>query len=72
MVIYHHIGKLQIQEISVLVAVEYPRGRQGIAACRYTIDTLKHNAPIWKKEFWADFSSTWVSVGACKKESFIY
>jgi molybdopterin synthase catalytic subunit len=29
---------------------------------------LKHNAPIWKKEYWLDGSSTWVSIGACERE----
>ncbi|MGB5770081.1 MAG: molybdenum cofactor biosynthesis protein MoaE, partial [Crocosphaera sp.] len=28
-----------------------------------------HNAPIWKKEFWIDGSSTWVSIGACEQEN---
>lgn len=71
-VIHHRIGKLKIQEISVLVAVGCPHRGEGFAACRYAIDTLKHNAPIWKKEFWADGSSNWVSIGACEKASLTY
>jgi molybdopterin synthase catalytic subunit len=66
-VIHHRIGKLEIGEISVLVAVGCPHRREAFEACRYAIDTLKHNAPIWKKEFWADGSSTWVSIGACEQ-----
>ena len=64
-VIHHRTGKLQIGEISVLVAVGCPHRAEAFAACQYAIDTLKHNAPIWKKEFWADGSSQWVSIGAC-------
>lgn len=65
-VIYHRTGHLTIGEISVLVAVSCPHRAEAFAACQYAIDTLKHNAPIWKKEHWADGSSTWVSIGACE------
>jgi molybdopterin synthase catalytic subunit len=66
-VIYHRTGRLQIGEISVLVAVGCPHRGEAFAACQYAIDTLKHNAPIWKKEHWQDGSSTWVSIGACEE-----
>jgi molybdopterin synthase catalytic subunit len=64
-VIHHRIGRLQIGEISVLIAVGCPHRSEAFEACKYAIDTLKHNAPIWKKEHWADGSSSWVSIGAC-------
>lgn len=66
-VIHHRTGHLKIGEISVLVAVGSPHRSEAFEACRYAIDTLKHNAPIWKKEHWADGSSTWVSIGACEQ-----
>ncbi|HEY9648110.1 MAG TPA: molybdenum cofactor biosynthesis protein MoaE [Chroococcidiopsis sp.] len=66
-VIHHRTGRLGIGEISVLVAVGCPHRREAFAACQYAIDTLKHNAPIWKKEHWADGSSSWVSIGACEQ-----
>ncbi|MDB9313696.1 molybdenum cofactor biosynthesis protein MoaE [Spirulina sp. CS-785/01] len=66
-VIHHRIGRLQIGEISVLVAVGSPHRAEAFAACRYAIDTLKHNAPIWKKEHFSDGSGTWVSIGACEQ-----
>jgi molybdopterin synthase catalytic subunit len=65
-VIHHRIGRLRVGEISVLVAVGCPHRGEAFAACQYGIDTLKHNAPIWKKEHWADGSSSWVSIGACE------
>jgi molybdopterin synthase catalytic subunit len=49
-VIQHRVGRLNIGEISVLVAVGCPHRAEAFAACQYAIDTLKHNAPIWKKE----------------------
>ena len=66
-VIHHRIGRLEIGEISVLVAVGCPHRSEAFEACKYAIDTLKHNAPIWKKEHWADGSSSWVSIGACEQ-----
>lgn len=66
-VIHHRTGKLAIGEISVLVAVGCPHRTEAFAACKYAIDTLKHNAPIWKKEHWEDGSSSWVSIGACEQ-----
>ncbi|MBE9130265.1 MULTISPECIES: molybdenum cofactor biosynthesis protein MoaE [unclassified Coleofasciculus] len=66
-VIHHRTGRLNIGEISVLVAVGCPHRSEAFAACKYAIDTLKHNAPIWKKEHWADGSSSWVSIGACEQ-----
>lgn len=66
-VIHHRTGRLKIGEISVLVAVGCPHRSEAFAACKYAIDTLKHNAPIWKKEHWADGSSSWVSIGACEQ-----
>jgi molybdopterin synthase catalytic subunit len=65
-VIHHRTGKLQIGEMSVLVAVGCPHRSEAFDACRYAIDTLKHQAPIWKKEHWQDGSSSWVSIGACE------
>jgi molybdopterin synthase catalytic subunit len=66
-VIHHRVGKLAIGEISVLVAVGCPHRAEAFAACKYAIDTLKHTAPVWKKEHWADGSTSWVSIGACEQ-----
>lgn len=69
-VIHHRIGRLQIGEISVLVAIGCPHRSEAFEACRYAIDALKHNAPIWKKEWYSGsdgaLSSSWVSIGACE------
>ena len=66
-VIHHRTGKLSIGEISVLVAVGCPHRTEAFEACKFAIDTLKHNAPIWKKEWWEDGSTSWVSIGACEQ-----
>ena len=66
-IIHHRIGRLNIGEISVLIAIGCPHRGEAFSACQYAIDTLKHNAPIWKKEHWSDGSSSWVSIAACEE-----
>ncbi|MBU6229568.1 MAG: molybdenum cofactor biosynthesis protein MoaE [Cyanobacteria bacterium REEB459] len=69
-VIHHRIGRLYIGDISVVVAIGCPHREEAFAACQYAIDTLKHTAPIWKKEWYDDgtgqASGQWVSIGACQ------
>jgi molybdopterin synthase catalytic subunit len=67
-VIHHRTGKLAIGEISVLIAIGCPHRGEAFAACQYAIDTLKHQAPIWKKEWWEDGASSWVNIGDCDRE----
>ncbi|WP_353771987.1 molybdenum cofactor biosynthesis protein MoaE [Okeania sp. SIO2G5] len=67
-VLHHRTGKLTVGDISVLVAVGCPHRSEAFAACKYGIDTLKHNAPIWKKEHWQDGSTSWVSIAACETQ----
>ncbi len=50
----HRLGRLEIGEPSVAVAVASPHRAEAFAACRFAIDTLKARVPIWKKEFYAD------------------
>jgi molybdopterin converting factor subunit 1 len=49
--IVHRLGRLEIGETSVLIAVSSPHRRAALDACRYAIDTLKRAVPIWKKEY---------------------
>ncbi len=48
--ILHRIGRLEIGEISVLIAVASPHRAEAFDACRFIIDKLKETVPIWKKE----------------------
>lgn len=57
--ILHRVGRLEIGEISVLIAVGSPHRRQAFEACQYAIDRLKEIVPIWKKEVGEDGES-WV------------
>src|ERR1700682_5739437 len=50
----HRLGRLEIGETSVYIAVSAPPRAAAFDACRYAIDTLKRTVPIWKKEYFED------------------
>ena len=48
----HRVGRLEIGEASVAIAVSSAHRREGIEACHFAIDRLKEIVPVWKKEYW--------------------
>ena len=52
--IAHRLGRLEIGETSVFIAVSAPHRAAAFEGCRYAIDTLKRSVPIWKKEYFED------------------
>lgn len=57
--IVHRVGKLEIGEASVCIAVASSHRGEAFAASQYAIDRLKQIVPIWKKEVWSD-GSQWI------------
>ena len=53
-VLAHRLGKLEIGETSVFIAVASAHRGAAFDACRWLIDTLKKTVPIWKKEHFVD------------------
>ncbi|OXM84242.1 molybdenum cofactor biosynthesis protein [Paenibacillus rigui] len=54
--ITHRLGKVDIGQASVVIAVSAPHRDAAYEASRYAIERLKQVVPIWKKEFWEDGS----------------
>jgi len=52
--VVHRLGRLEIGESSVYIAVASAHRAAAFEACRWMIDTLKKTAPIWKKEYFED------------------
>ena len=50
----HRLGRLEIGETSVFIAVSAPHRAAAFEACGFAIDTLKRTVPIWKKEYFED------------------
>ena len=55
----HRIGKVAISESAVAVITCSPHRSEAYAANRYIIDKIKHEAPIWKCEYFADGTKEW-------------
>jgi len=51
--VQHRLGRLEIGECSVGVAVASAHRAEAFDACRWLMDTLKETVPIWKREFFA-------------------
>ncbi len=57
--IFHRLGRLEIGEASLAVAVASPHRQAAFEACQYSIDRIKQIVPIWKKEFF-EGGEVWV------------
>jgi molybdopterin synthase catalytic subunit len=61
--IHHRVGRLEIGEASVMVAVSAPHRQAALDACREAIDTLKETVPLWKKEVY-EGGEEWIGRGS--------
>lgn len=59
----HRLGRVDLGEASVAIAVSSPHRADAFQAGQWLIDTLKEIVPIWKKENWLDGTSQWVHPG---------
>ena len=61
--IHHRVGRVEIGEPSVVIAVSAPHRQDALAACREAIDRLKETVPLWKKEVY-EGGEEWVGRGS--------
>jgi MoaE-MoaD fusion protein len=61
--IHHRVGRVEIGEASVVIAVSAPHRAAALEACREAIDTLKTTIPLWKKEVYAG-GEEWIGQGS--------
>jgi molybdopterin synthase catalytic subunit len=61
--IHHRVGRLEIGEASVVIAVSAPHRQAALDACREAIDTLKETVPLWKKEVY-EGGEEWIGRGS--------
>ena len=57
--ILHRIGRLEIEDISLVVAIASPHRKEAFQACGFVVDRIKETVPIWKKEVFED-GQVWV------------
>jgi molybdopterin synthase catalytic subunit len=61
--IHHRVGRVDIGETSVVIAVSAAHRAAALAACREAIDTLKETVPLWKKEVY-EGGEEWIGRGS--------
>jgi MoaE-MoaD fusion protein len=59
----HRVGRVEIGETSVAIAVSAPHRQDALSACRDVIDTLKEQVPLWKKELY-EGGEEWIGRGS--------
>lgn len=57
----HRIGALDIGDVAVWVGVVSAHRYPAFDACRWILDTIKADIPVWKQEYYEDDSSKWLS-----------
>jgi molybdopterin synthase catalytic subunit len=61
--IHHRVGRVEIGEPSVAIAVSAPHRQDALAACKDAIDRLKETVPLWKKEVY-EGGEEWIGRGS--------
>jgi len=61
--VIHRLGRLELGDVSIAVAVASPHRGESFEACRWIMDTIKQRVPIWKQEHWGDGTTEWVHPG---------
>jgi MoaE-MoaD fusion protein len=61
--IHHRVGRVDIGETSVVIAVSAPHRAAALAACKDAIDELKTSVPLWKKETYVG-GEEWIGQGS--------
>jgi molybdopterin synthase catalytic subunit len=61
--IHHRMGRVEIGDASVVIAVSAPHRQDALAACKAAIDTLKQRVPLWKKEVY-EGGEEWIGRGS--------
>ena len=61
--IHHRVGRVEIGDTSVVIAVSAPHRQDALAACKDAIDTLKQQVPLWKKEVY-EGGEEWIGSGS--------
>ncbi|HEY2218135.1 MAG TPA: molybdenum cofactor biosynthesis protein MoaE [Gaiellaceae bacterium] len=61
--IHHRVGRVEIGEPSVVIAVSAAHRRDALAACKDAIDILKVEVPLWKKEVY-EGGEEWIGRGS--------
>lgn len=57
--VLHRLGRVKLGEIAVLIQVQSTHRDEAYQTSRFLIEAIKHQVPIWKKEYFSDGTSEW-------------
>lgn len=58
----HRLGRLAVGEASIAIVAASPRRDAALGAIRTALERVKSEAPIWKREIYADGGAAWREV----------
>jgi molybdopterin synthase catalytic subunit len=59
----HRVGRLEVGDAAVVVAVSSPHRAEAFDVCRAIIETIKTELPVWKRQLESDGTATWLGLG---------
>ena len=59
----HRIGRLEVGDLAVVIAVASPHRAEAFDVCREVIETIKRELPVWKRQVEADGTTAWKGLG---------
>ena len=59
----HRIGRLDVGEAAVVIAVASGHRAEAFEVCRAVIETIKTDLPVWKRQVEADGTTAWKGLG---------
>jgi molybdopterin synthase catalytic subunit len=59
----HRIGRLEVGDAAVIIAVASPHRAEAFEVCRAVIEAIKTDLPVWKRQVEADGSTAWKGLG---------
>jgi molybdopterin synthase catalytic subunit len=67
--VVHFKGELPVGGVSIAIAVSSPHRAESFDACRYVIEEIKKQAPIWKREHYVDGKSDWLPGHSLRQDA---
>ena len=59
----HRVGRLEVGDLAVVIAVSSAHRAEAFAVCRDVIETIKRELPVWKRQVEADGTTAWKGIG---------
>lgn len=59
----HRVGRLEVGDLAVVIAVAAPHRAEAFEVCRAVIETIKTELPVWKRQVEADGTAIWLGLG---------